>query len=142
MGGHAGIALAFDASGPFPWRKNREDRTQMEASWSKEFSSSKYGYERREVEVAMRDEVSIHVMVYRSIASAGKQLPLLFKTHGGGWYQGFTTEEIFLICAIMNSFQFVIVSPEFLLVPVYAFPTGFEDCWDTLLWGLRNEEPL
>ncbi|KAI1335924.1 Alpha/Beta hydrolase protein [Xylariaceae sp. FL0016] len=156
QGPAAGAKLTYDPSIPLPWKKNREDRARMEAAWSKEYPPSKYGYERKEHLVTMRDGASIPVMVYRPLGSgssssstaaapptSNEPLPLVFNTHGGGWYQGSTlTEEIFLMRALMHSFNFVIVSPEFRLVPEHPFPTGLDDCWDTLLWTLRNQSSL
>lgn len=140
----AGAKLTFDANSIYPWKQNREERQTMEEAWSKQFPPSKYGYQRTEVQVTMRDGVSIPVKIYRpEKTSSDKPLPLVFNTHGGGWYQGSTlTEEIFLMRAIMISFEFVIVSPEYRLAPEHPFPTALDDCWDTFLWTLKNEELL
>ncbi|KAI9729804.1 MAG: hypothetical protein M1818_008381 [Claussenomyces sp. TS43310] len=71
--------------------------------------------------------------------ASDKKLSLAFNTHGGG---STLTEEIFLLRAIMTSFDFVIVSPKFRLVPEHPFPTPLDDGWDTLLWMLSNEGSL
>ncbi|KAI1500239.1 Alpha/Beta hydrolase protein, partial [Biscogniauxia marginata] len=139
----AGISVTFDNSVPLPWQKNRKERADAEAAWSTANPPSKFGYERVEVKVKMRDGAEIPVMVYRPENSAGKRLPLMFVTHGGGWYQGsYVIEEIFQMRAVMKHFQFVIVAPEFRLSPENPYPTGLNDCWDTFLWTLRNDESL
>ncbi|KUI69006.1 Arylacetamide deacetylase [Cytospora mali] len=140
--GAAGASLEFDAAADYPWEQNRQDRKAMEAAWSKEFPPSKYGYQREQMDVEMRDGSTIPVMIYRPEGQRAVQerLPLVFNTHGGGWYQGSTvTDEIFLLRVIMSGFQVVIVSPEYRLVPEHPFPTPLDDCWDTLIWALKND---
>ncbi|KAI1492591.1 Alpha/Beta hydrolase protein [Biscogniauxia mediterranea] len=142
-GAAKGLPVTFDKSVPLPWQKNRQDRANAEEAWSKANPPSKFGYERVEQKVAMRDGAEISVMVYRPQNSAGKRLPLMFVTHGGGWYQGsHVIEEIFQMRAVMKHFQIVIVAPNFRLSPEHPFPGGLNDCWDTFLWTLRNDDAL
>lgn len=139
----AGISFDFDTSKPFPWKKNRQDRAVFEAAWSSKFPPSKYGYERRQVNVTMRDGADIPVMIYKPKDSEGERLPLMFVTHGGGWYLGSSVlEEMFIMRPIMSAFRVVIVSPEFRLAPEHRFPIPLNDCWDAFLWALRNSDSL
>ncbi|KAI1275973.1 Alpha/Beta hydrolase protein [Xylaria sp. FL0933] len=141
----AGAKLDFDENAPYPWQQNRAERQAMEEKWSQLFPPSKYGYERAERKVTMRDGEEITVMVYQPSdrRPEEKLLPLVFNTHGGGWYQGSTlTEEIFLMRVIMSAFRFVIVSPEYRLAPERPFPGPLDDCMDTYLWALRSSDEL
>lgn len=42
----------------------------------------------------------------------------------------------------MRNFNVVIVSPAIRLAPKNLFPTPLDDCWDTLLWTLQNQESV
>ncbi|KAI9820706.1 MAG: hypothetical protein M1827_005075 [Pycnora praestabilis] len=95
-----------------------------EAANAKEHPLERYGYESIDREVRMRDGGWIRVRVYSPLRKegkgAGKGLPGLFVTHGGGRRPNEDEPR----------------SPE------HPYPIPLDDCWDALQWTYKNASSL
>ncbi|KAF2841600.1 hypothetical protein M501DRAFT_929254 [Patellaria atrata CBS 101060] len=67
----------------------------------------------------------------------GTKAPLFLIFHGGGFSLGSHYTEVVLI-KVATSLGFVVVSIDYRRVPESRFPGPFDDCFEGLLWTIKN----
>ncbi|CAN9152289.1 unnamed protein product [Alternaria alternata] len=94
-------------------------------------------------DVPTRDGASIRVKVYQSVAGPPEDgSPLIMMYHEGGWSMGDLTDEDLNCRMFARDLRAVCVNVEYRLAPEHKFPTGVHDCYDALLWSLKNSATL
>jgi len=68
---------------------------------------------------------------------AGKDLPVLFFMHGGGWARGYKEWCGFMAPAFVSQ-GVILVSVSYRLIPHVAFPVPVQDCIAALKWVVEN----
>jgi acetyl esterase len=138
---------SFSASHNYPLRSppypppsldipaGREAQRISEGEWATSHPLSTIGYTSSLTTVSARDGHNIPLKISRSTrVPPTNSLPLLFVTHGGGWVQGtHITEEAWLLWPLFQSFDLVIISVDYRLVPEHSYPTFMTDCLDALI---------
>jgi acetyl esterase len=69
-------------------------------------------------------------------------LPCVLNFHGGGWVQGNPEQSGWLASRIAVRNRAVVISPSYRLAPEQPFPSGVEDCWETLTWVVEHADEL
>ncbi|KAH8635011.1 hypothetical protein IG631_10411 [Alternaria alternata] len=94
-------------------------------------------------DVPTRDGASIRVKVYQPVAGPPEDgSPLIMMYHEGGWSMGDLTDEDLNCRMFARDLRAVCVNVEYRLAPEHKFPTGVHDCYDALLWSLKNSATL
>ena len=128
---------------PIDAQKLRPMIAASESAWAAEHPLDRYGYFAHEEHVPSRNGGSIKVKVYRPLKPKSNVLPMLFITHGGGFFQGsYTTAEIAFLRPIWRNFDFVMISVDYRFAPEHPFPVPLEDSWDALQWATNNNPRL
>ena len=82
-----------------------------------------------------RDGYVLRAVVYRPAdLQPGIELPLIVFYHGGGYTVGQPEHLTNPARLIVLSNPSVVVAPQYRLAPEHPFPTGINDCWDSLRW--------
>lgn len=64
--------------------------------------------------------------------------PIVLYFHGGGWVMG-SPDRYDLVCRkLADTAKAHVFCPNYRLAPEYAFPTYFDDCFETYLWLRKN----
>lgn len=123
---------------------NRTAQNISEGEWETCHPLSDVGYTSRFERVPVRDGEKVWIKICRSTrVSKDDKLPLIFVTHGGGWFQGtHITEEAWLLWPLMQRFDFVTVSVDYRLAPEHKYPTFINDSWDALNDVLSRADEL
>lgn len=128
---------------PFDIQAARRNNINTAKDFETKHPLDKQGYSAVEETVPTRDGHTIHVKIYRPLKPEDTVLPLLFVTHGGGFFQGsYVTEENFILRPIWLSFDLIIISVDYRYSPEHRFPTQIDDSWDALEWALRDPSRL
>jgi len=88
----------------------------------------------RNTRLTMRDGGDITIRIYKpekSLVPEGGS-PLYVAFHEGGWSMGDFTDEEMNCRMVCKELGAIAVNVEYRLAPEYPFPTGLNDCWDTL----------
>ncbi|MCJ1353159.1 MAG: hypothetical protein MMC33_003144 [Icmadophila ericetorum] len=134
---------------PLTPQAQRDGEAKWAAAWAAQHPTSEYGYGTQVQAIQTRDGASINLKIYEPLhdsvdTNRDKRLPILYVTHGGGWMQGSAvTEEVFFLRELLTHLpRFLVVSVEYRLAPENPFPIPFNDCWDALLWVVKESEGL
>jgi len=85
----------------------------------------------------LKSDPLIPIRIYRPKYISGN-LPLLVWFHGGGFIAGNLNSD-HQACATMSiRSQLVVISVDYRLAPENVFPSGVNDGYSTLLWGISN----
>ncbi|WP_320128522.1 alpha/beta hydrolase [uncultured Sphaerochaeta sp.] len=87
-----------------------------------------------------RDGYQLPVRIYRPAGEGCHPMVLLF--HGGGFAMNNLDVYDMLARYIALYGEAVVIAPEYRLAPEYKFPTGLEDCYETLLWAESNAKNI
>ncbi|KAG9190349.1 hypothetical protein G6011_08437 [Alternaria panax] len=94
-------------------------------------------------DVPTRDGASIRVKVYRPVGGPPENgSPLIMMYHEGGWSMGDLTDEDLNCRMFARDLKAVCVNVEYRLAPEHKFPIGVHDCYDALLWAVKNSATL
>jgi acetyl esterase/lipase len=89
-----------------------------------------------------RDHDKIRVHVWRSKAGLKHETssPLVVLYHGGGFSMGSPTQMAQIARILVKRFDAVVAAPAYRLAPEHPFPSGINDCWDSLKWIAEHAE--
>ncbi|KAL6157280.1 hypothetical protein ACJQWK_06899 [Exserohilum turcicum] len=94
-------------------------------------------------EVPTQDGATIRVKVYQPVSGAPEGgSPLIMMYHEGGWCVGDLTDEDQNCRMFARDLSAVCVNVEYRLAPEHRFPVGINDCWDALVWSIKNSDML
>lgn len=80
--------------------------------------------------------VDIPIKLYYPKQQKYSSLILFF--HGGGWvYGNFDTHDR-LCRRVARDTGAIVLAVDYRLAPFYKYPTALEDCYDALLWAMKN----
>jgi acetyl esterase len=83
---------------------------------------------------------TIPVRVYKP--DRGERLPILNFYHGGGWVICDLDTHDQMAKLLAAHIPAVVVSVDYRLAPEYPFPSGLQDCYESLIWCKKNAEKL
>jgi len=78
--------------------------------------------------------------IYRPIE--GKVLPLLLYFHGGGFVVGDLESHDSTCRRLAKQNECVVVAVDYRLAPEYPFPIPCEDCYEAIVWAVKNASSL
>ena len=87
------------------------------------------------------EEAPVRVRIYRPENREGP-LPLLLYIHGGGYLTGIPEMSADYIEKFIETRHCVVIAPDYRKALTNPFPAGFDDCYNTLLWAIREAETL
>lgn len=109
---------------------------------SVEIGASITEVERLEHEAPYKDgSFKVPLYIYKPV-NESKTLPVIYWTHGGGLVTGEVQQDESLLKGFVQTFNCVIVTPEYRLAPEYPFPTPLEDCYTGLSWVFDSADEL
>ena len=74
--------------------------------------------------------------------SEGKPLPLILFFHGGGWIYGNLNTHDRLCRRVAKGTGAIVLAVDYRLAPFHRYPIALEDCYDVLLWAVKNTASL
>lgn len=83
----------------------------------------------------------IRTRVYRP-QGISKTLPAMIYFHGGGYMMGIPEMANAFYTDVLKRKDIAIVAPDYRLSQKDPFPSGFNDCYDTLIWLRDNAKEL
>jgi acetyl esterase len=118
----------------------RAEQRVVEGQWAIEHPLESVGYTSRSATAKVRDGGQVNVKLsfpsrLGTTPSSGsiEKLPILFNTHGGGFFKGtHITEEAWLLWPLYKSFSLAVISVEYRLAPECPPPTWTNDSFDVL----------
>ncbi|OLN89769.1 AB hydrolase superfamily protein 6 [Colletotrichum chlorophyti] len=91
---------------------------------------------------AARDGHIIAVRVYTPVKPPVEGSPLIVMYHEGGWSSGDVSDEEVNCRLFSRDLGAVCVNVDYRLAPEFPFPTGINDCWDSLQWAAQHASDL
>mgnify|MGYP001181123128 FL=1 len=83
----------------------------------------------------------IRIRIYKPLDQDGP-LPILLYFHGGGYILGNPEMSGEVIKRFIATRPCVIIAPDYRKAYTEPYPAGFNDCYETLLWAVRNADRL
>ena len=83
----------------------------------------------------------IRIRIYKPLDQDGP-LPILLYFHGGGYILGNPEMSGEVIKRFIATRPCVIIAPDYRKAYTKPYPAGFNDCYETLLWAVRNADRL
>jgi acetyl esterase len=80
------------------------------------------------------------IRIYRPTEDMNSPVVVYF--HGGGWVLNFLDIYDASLARLANQSGAVIVSVNYQKAPEHPFPIPFDDCYETLLWVMKNAKSL
>lgn len=87
------------------------------------------------------DDVNIRIRIYKP-KNMNKSLPVLIWFHGGGYVFGIPEVNEDLLIQIVKNLDCIVIAPDYRLAPENRYPAAINDCYQTLLWTIKNKDIL
>ena len=69
-------------------------------------------------------------------------MPVLIWFHGGGYVFGIPEVNEDLLIQIVKNLDCIVIAPDYRLAPENRYPAAINDCYQTLLWTIKNKDIL
>lgn len=94
------------------------------------------------LQIAMRDEFSSELKVFKPTKPPADGSPLIVLAFGGGFAIGSNQQLTAISRTLTKLFGATVVNLSYRLAPEHKFPTGVNDAWDTVKWCAANASSL
>jgi len=84
----------------------------------------------------------IRTRSFRPLGTEVEVLPAMLYCHGGGYMMGIPEMANTFYADVLKKRKIAIFSPDYRLSQKDPYPSGFNDCYDVLLWMKENAEEL
>lgn len=145
---HVDLRPKYAAFTTLPALLKRRWITDMFTALANRFMRGKpiEGIDCSEIHVPSNDDgYPIRVRVNRPLGSStdkGEKLPLMLYIHGGGFIMGIPEIANAAVKRFIETRPCVVLAPDYRKALDHPYPTGLNDCYDTLLWARANADEL